>query len=126
MHACAASIRHLTGLNTYTTAILTVMVLHVITMIGISALSCGFCGFNTIFAHESFAIVLCVWSCVARVHLQMSAPIAWVRTAWLIVGIHARWCPSLVELREPDRARLVRSSVRILGPRPQGTLRELL
>ncbi|MEM7142707.1 MAG: hypothetical protein AAF548_16920 [Actinomycetota bacterium] len=107
MHSFAASIRHLTGLDTYSTAVGIIIVLHVLTMIGISAIATritnsrhvggiaalfygigpGFWGFNTMFAYESFAIVLFVWSCLALVHLQMSAPTAWQRTAWLITGI---------------------------------------
>ena len=39
------------------------------------------------FAYETFAIVLFVWSMVALVHLQMSGTTAWARTAWLIIGI---------------------------------------
>ncbi|GEM_PF-2265628 len=107
MHAFAVSIRHLTGLNTYHTAVALIIVLHVVTLIGISAIATritssrhvggiaalfygigpGFWGFNTMFAYESFAIVLFVWSCVCLVHLQMSSPTAWTRTAWLIMGI---------------------------------------
>ena len=107
MHAFAVAIRHLTGLSTYHTAVGLIIVLHVLTLIGISAIATritdsrhvggiaalfygigpGFWGFNTMFAYESFAIVLFVWSCVALVHLQMSAPTAWARTAWLSIGI---------------------------------------
>ena len=107
MHSFAVGIRHLTGLSTYNTAVATIIVLHVLTMIGICAIGTritssrhvggiaamfygigpGFWGFNTMFAYESFAIVLFIWSCVALVHLQMSTPTAWARTAWLITGI---------------------------------------
>ncbi len=107
MHAFVASIRHLTGLSTYVASVIMIMTLHVIALIAIFAIAAritdsrhvggiaaafygigpGFWGFNTMFAYETFAIILFLWSMVALVHMLMSESTAWSRTGWLIIGI---------------------------------------
>jgi hypothetical protein len=107
MHTAAASIRHLTGLSTYHTAVVLLLVLHVAALIGVFAIATriadsrhvggiaalfyaigpGFWFFNTQFAYEAFAIVLFIWSCVALVHLVRARPSSWNRVGWLVVAL---------------------------------------
>ncbi len=107
MHATAASLRHITGLDTYEVSMVMLLAQHVVslaavfaigTMVGKSrhtggiaallyAVGPGFWFFNAQFSYEAYAIHLFLWSCVSLVHLHTAGSTARIRTSWLVVGL---------------------------------------
>ena len=106
MHAFAASVRHLTGLETIEVAAALLIMFHALALFGVYSIGVslsshhaggiaalfyavgpGFWYFSAQFAYESFAIVLFIWVIAAVVHFQQASSVSWERTAWLLVGL---------------------------------------